>query len=171
MVPVPARLPGVSSADQHRSASTPAVAGDVEALVHAATSPEDVVEERERREYLISAISELPERMRLVIEEYFFAERSTVDIAAGLGISESRASQLRSDALATLRDALNHAFDPERVTSLRRPHGLAAQRRDAYFASVDARMAARRRSDVPAHDPARNTAQDPALPPAQRPAV
>ena len=51
-------------------------------------------------------------------------------------------SQIRAEALVLLRDALNHALDPELVTPHARPDGCAAQRRDAYFAAVAARHAA-----------------------------
>ena len=52
-----------------------------------------------RYAYLQDAISLLPERHRLVIVGYFLEERTSVDLARFLGVTESRVSQLRSDAL------------------------------------------------------------------------
>jgi RNA polymerase sigma factor FliA len=48
----------------------------------------------------------LPERLRTVVEQYFFAQRKMADIAADLGVTESRVSQLRSEALTMLREGL-----------------------------------------------------------------
>jgi RNA polymerase sigma factor FliA len=55
-------------------------------------TPEQVVEHRERLTYLIEAVVELPERLRLVIADYFLEERPMVEIAAELGVTESRVS-------------------------------------------------------------------------------
>jgi RNA polymerase sigma factor for flagellar operon FliA len=102
-------------------------------------SPEDMLEHREQLAYLVDAIAELPERLRLVVEGYFFAESPMSEIAAELGVSESRVSQMRGEALALLRDALNSALSPELVSAPARPDGCAARRRDAYFAAVASR--------------------------------
>lgn len=104
-------------------------------------SPEELVEHRERLEYLVAAIAELPERLQAVVQGYFLAERPMADIAADLGVSESRISQMRAEALVLLRDAMNSALDPDLVPAHPRPEGCAAQRRDAYFRAVAARHA------------------------------
>ncbi len=110
-----------------------------------APSPEEVAERQERAGYLVSAVAELPERLRVVVSAYFFAERPMTEIAAELGVSESRVSQMRAEALLLLKDVLNHAFEPDRVTRLDRPGGVVDRKRAAYFAAVDARNAAQRR--------------------------
>lgn len=104
-------------------------------------SPEALVEHRERLTYLVDAIAELPERLRKVVEDYFFSERPMADIAADLGVTDSRISQMRAEALALLRDALNHALEPSLVTPVGKPGGCANRRREAYFAAVAARHA------------------------------
>jgi RNA polymerase sigma factor FliA len=111
-------------------------------LVGDAPDPQRALEYGERLAYLTEAIAELPERLRVVVEEYFIHERPMVEIAATLGVSESRVSQLRAEALALLRDALNHELDPDLVPAHARPDGCAAQRREAYFAAVAARHSA-----------------------------
>ncbi|WP_240770561.1 FliA/WhiG family RNA polymerase sigma factor [Nocardioides sp. GY 10127] len=112
-----------------------------EVLVSSTPEPGQLVEHRERLEYLVDAIAELPERMRVVVQEYFLAERPMAEIAETLGVTESRISQIRAEALVLLRDALNSALDPDLVAAHPRPQGCAAQRRSAYFAAVAARHA------------------------------
>ncbi len=116
-----------------------------EMVVSDTPTPADLVEHRERLEYLVEAIAELPERQRIVIEDYFLAERPMAETAARLGVSESRVSQIRAEALVLLRDALNHALDPELVQPASRPDGCAAQRRATYVQAVAARHASARR--------------------------
>ena len=107
-----------------------------------APSPEQRLEQAERVGYLIDAVALLPERLRAVVEGYFFAERPMADIAAQLGVTESRVSQIRAEAMVLLKDALNSALNPELVAPQARPHGCAARRRDAYFAAVASRRSA-----------------------------
>lgn len=105
-----------------------------------APSPEDLVEHAEKLTYLREAIEVLPERLRVVVEDYFFAERPMADIAAELGVTDSRISQMRAEALTLLRDALNHALEPSLVKTAKNG-GVAQRRRESYFAAVAARHA------------------------------
>ena len=113
-----------------------------EILPTAGPTPEQLVEHRERLTYLIEAVAELPDRLRIVISDYFLHERPMSEIAAELGVTESRVSQMRAEALVLLRDALNHELDPGQLEPHARPNGSAARRREAYFAAVAARHAA-----------------------------
>ncbi len=116
-------------------------------------TPEEVLEHRERLTYMVEAVAELPERLRTVVREYFLAERPMAEIAETLGVTESRVSQMRAEALTLLRDALNRQLDPELVAAPSRPGGCAARRREAYFAAVADRHAANRRpASMPAMD-------------------
>jgi RNA polymerase sigma factor for flagellar operon FliA len=92
----------------------------------------------ERMRYLKAAVEALPERLRLVVEQYFLGERPMTEIAKELGVTESRVSQLRAEALTLLRDGLNTHLDPERVAPVERPDGVVARRRSAYYAQVAA---------------------------------
>jgi RNA polymerase sigma factor for flagellar operon FliA len=105
-------------------------------------TPEQLVEHRERLTYLVEAVDELPERLRIVIADYFLEERPMAEIAAELGVTESRVSQMRAEALILLRDALNSQLDPGQVKQPARPDGAASRRRQAYFAAVAARHSA-----------------------------
>ncbi|WP_231123291.1 sigma-70 family RNA polymerase sigma factor [Nocardioides sambongensis] len=104
-------------------------------------SPEELVEHAERLTYLRAAIAALPERLRVVVEEYFFAERPMAEIADELGVTHSRISQMRAEAMTLLRDGMNHALDPSLVRPAGRAGGVAQRRRQAYFAAVAARHA------------------------------
>ena len=119
-----------------------------EMLPSAGPTPEQLAEHRERLTYLIEAVAELPERLRIVIHDYFLEERPMAEIAAELGVTESRVSQMRAEALVLLRDALNHELDPDLLRPHARPQGSAARRREAYFASVAARHTASVRRPV-----------------------
>ncbi|GAB4010169.1 sigma-70 family RNA polymerase sigma factor [Nocardioides ultimimeridianus] len=113
-----------------------------ELVPHRAPSPEDLLEQSEKLEYLREAIEELPDRLRIVVQDYFFAERPMADIAAELGVTDSRISQMRAEALVLLRDALNHALEPGLVKPVPgKAGGVAHRRREAYFAAVAARHA------------------------------
>jgi RNA polymerase sigma factor for flagellar operon FliA len=100
--------------------------------------PEAVLLDRERQSYLIDAVLALPERLRRVVVASFFEERPMHQIAAELGVTESRVSQLRAEALALLRDGLNAHLDPEVVPPEPRPNGRPARRRAAYYAAIAA---------------------------------
>jgi RNA polymerase sigma factor FliA len=115
-----------------------------------APSPEEKVEQNERVGYLVDAVAELPERLRVVVESYFFGERPMAEIADELGVTESRVSQMRAEALVLLKDAMNSALDPELVKPAERPDGCAARRRDAYFAAVASRRTATARLSMTA---------------------
>lgn len=106
------------------------------------STPEQIAEHRERLTYMVEAVAELPERLRVVISGYFLAERPMAEIADELGVSESRVSQMRAEALSLLRDALNRELDPALVAPPARPDGCVARRREAYFAAVASRHAA-----------------------------
>lgn len=111
-------------------------------------TPEQVIEHEEQVAYLHVAIAELPERLRVVVGQYFFAERPMAEIAETLGVTESRVSQIRAEALSLLKGALHFALDPEQLVPEARPDGCAARRRNAYFAAVTASHGAAARGAV-----------------------
>jgi len=104
-------------------------------------SPEAVAEHRELLIYLMEAVNELPERLRVVVTEYFLAERPMAEIAADLGVSESRISQIRAEALVLLRTVLHRELDPELAEQPADTQGCAARRRESYYAAVASRHA------------------------------
>lgn len=99
-------------------------------------SPEERLERREEVGYLAAAVEALPERLRLVVRMYFLESRPMADIAAILGVTESRVSQMRGEALVLLREGMRRHLDP----ALPSPRTGAAvdRRRAAYFAELAA---------------------------------
>jgi len=115
-------------------------AGAAEEMVTEQTAgPEDLLLHRERIGYLHDAINALPDRLRLVVTRYFLEESPMADIAAELGVTESRVSQLRAEALTLLRDGMNAQLDPDLVAVSDRPEGCVARRRASYYAQIAAR--------------------------------
>jgi RNA polymerase sigma factor FliA len=114
-------------------------AGTAEDLVPERTAgPEDLILHREKIGYLHHAINALPERLRHVVTAYFFHERPMNDIANELGVTESRISQLRAEALVLLRDGLNNHLDPDLLTNTQRTNGCIARRRETYYQQIAA---------------------------------
>ena len=113
--------------------------GDAEDIMPSDTrSPDSVLVDRERKAYLHDAITSLPERLRAVVVGYFFEERSMQDLADELGVSESRISQLRAEALLLLKDGISSQLEPESLPEEPRPNGRIARRKAAYYAAVAA---------------------------------
>jgi RNA polymerase sigma factor for flagellar operon FliA len=111
--------------------------GDAESFLAAPDGgPEDAMLERERRSYLTDAVAALPDRLRKVVVGYFFEERSMQDLADELGVSESRVSQLRAEALLLLKDGMNSQLEPTALAPEPRPNGRVARRKAAYYAQV-----------------------------------
>lgn len=112
--------------------------GEADALLpHSTQTPESLVVDQERRAYLLAAVDALPERLRVVVRGTFFEDRAVRELADELGVTESRVSQLRTEALGLLRDGLNAHLDPELVPA--RPDGVVARRRAAYYAEIAGR--------------------------------
>jgi RNA polymerase sigma factor for flagellar operon FliA len=99
--------------------------------------PEQLVIDREQLGYLHDAIAELPERLRHVVQAYFFDQRQMADIAAELGVTESRISQLRAEALKLLRHGMAVA-EPD-AAPVAEPTGRSGAKIASYAAAVAAR--------------------------------
>ena len=100
-------------------------------------NPEETLLHRERLGYLHDAVTVLPERLRFVVEASFLQERPLSEVAAELGVTESRVSQLRTEALALLRDGLNTHMEQKNGPVAK--DGCVARRRAAYAAQIAAR--------------------------------
>jgi RNA polymerase sigma factor FliA len=70
-------------------------------------NPESVALRREEFAQLREVVTRLPERLQQVITQYYFRQRKMSEIAAELGVTESRVSQLRSEALRWLRASMS----------------------------------------------------------------
>jgi RNA polymerase sigma factor for flagellar operon FliA len=111
------------------------------------SNPLALILEGELRGYLVDAVAVLPERLRYVVIAHFFDERELRDIAAELGVSASRVSQMRAEAITLLRDGINSQLEPEKVQDLGETT-LTARRRASYFRQVaDANASERSTAD------------------------
>jgi RNA polymerase sigma factor for flagellar operon FliA len=123
--------------DVHRSVvGSIDVDGGAAERMAAPDSPEGALLHRERVGYLLDAISALPDRLGEVVERNFFDDESLTDIAADLGVTLSRVSQMRAQALRLLNAALSELLDgtPVEVTG-----GVRARNQQhAYISQVSA---------------------------------
>lgn len=94
--------------------------------------PSETLERRELHAYLRDAVLLLPERYRLVVIGYFLEGRSSGALARFLGITESRVSQLRSEALRLLRDAINAQYEDEPFSGRRASLAAALSESSAW---------------------------------------
>ena len=93
---------------------------------------------------MVAAVANLPERLQRVVIGYFFQELPMQLLAEELGVTDSRISQMRAEALVLLKDAINAQLDPDLVPS-QEASGRLAKRRCAYYAAVASRDDYRRR--------------------------
>ncbi len=91
---------------------------------------------RELYEHLAAALHQLPPRLRRVVTGYYFEDKQMAALGAEMCISESRVSQLCSEALALMKDAINAQLEPELVRS--HPSPVRQRRREDYFDRVAA---------------------------------
>jgi len=69
-------------------------------------SPFDELKVKEVKKVVAEAIRDLPKREQLVISLYYYEELTLKEIAAVLGVTESRVSQIHSKAIMMLRTKL-----------------------------------------------------------------
>jgi RNA polymerase sigma factor for flagellar operon FliA len=108
--------------------------------------PSEELETRELHAYLRDAIKLLPERHRLVVVGYFLEGRTSQELARFLGVTESRISQLRSEALEMLKDGITAQYDGTAAAPAP-AKGRVARRKAAYAAAIATRSAWRDRLD------------------------
>jgi len=95
--------------------------------------PSEELETRELHAYLRDAVRLLPERHRLVVVGYFLEGQKSQDLAKLLGVTESRISQLRSEALVMLKDGIEAQYEGEAEVE---PAGRVARRKAGYANAI-----------------------------------
>ena len=100
-----------------------------------AVEPLEELETRELHAYLRDAVELLPERQRLVVVGYFLEGRTSQELARFLGVTESRVSQLRSEALAMLKEGIEaqYAGKPAGADAVQ---GRVARRKAGYASAI-----------------------------------
>jgi RNA polymerase sigma factor for flagellar operon FliA len=129
-----------------------ATAGAEDIVTEPSAGPEEMLVRRERLGYLRHAVEALPDRLRAVVQGYFFEERPMAQIAQELGVTESRVSQLRAEALGLMRDGLNTHLDPALAAQTPPREGCVARRRRAYYEQIETRGTLRSRLAVTGPD-------------------
>jgi RNA polymerase sigma factor for flagellar operon FliA len=141
------------------------IAGDDEGLgggiADPAPRPDEALIAAERLGYLRDAIAELPERLRHVVTAYYLQERPLTEIAGQLGVTQSRASQLRGEGLDLMREALQTlwsvtpsgpaAAKPDETAAAPLDAGVRSRRREAYVQAVSRRSGGTARANVQAY--------------------
>jgi len=101
---------------------------------HDEPEPGETLEQRELHAYLRDAVGHLPERHRTVVVGYFLEARTSLELAEQLGVTESRISQMRSEALAMLKDGISAQYEspdaPPNVSN------RSSRRREVFAESV-----------------------------------
>ncbi|MCB0951812.1 MAG: FliA/WhiG family RNA polymerase sigma factor [Microthrixaceae bacterium] len=100
----------------------------IDMLADDGREPDAELEDRELKAYLREAIAHLPERHRLIVVGYFIQERTSEDLARFLGVTESRISQMRTEALSMLKRGIEAQYTP----GAEEPTGLVERRRADY---------------------------------------
>jgi RNA polymerase sigma factor for flagellar operon FliA len=131
----------IRSLPESQMVSIEANAGLAATLADSTASPEERVLVNEKLRVLTVAVNELPEKLRVVIQGVFFEGRPVADIASELGVTESRISQLRTQALGLLREAMDAVFEPMRTPKRPEKPGVALRRRYSYIDAVVDRAA------------------------------
>lgn len=95
---------------------------------------EGELDDRELRGYLRDAVRLLPERHRIIIVGHFLEGRSMTELGQLLGVTQSRASQLKEDALRLVRQAIRAQYgdgDAEAARPTRRQREYTESLRQA----------------------------------------
>ena len=111
-----------------------------EGLADDRPGPEELALRAERMRVMGASVAALPERLRRVVVGTFLEQRPLSEVAEELGVTESRVSQLRTEALGLLRAAMDSVLEPQ--SAAERPTGVAARRREAFYADVALHAAA-----------------------------
>lgn len=90
-------------------------------IIDRSSQVEETLDHQELVGYLREGVALLPERHRSVVFGYFFEGKSMTELGAFLGVSQSRASQIKDEALKLLRTGLAEVYDDTGVAHTGRP--------------------------------------------------
>lgn len=110
--------------------------GFAETLVDADMPPLEALERRELDAYVRDCVLSLPDKLRWIVMQYFYHGRTSAEIADELGVSESRVSQLRSDAIRLLREALGTQYEEISARTTRPGTTLSPRSREVASAAA-----------------------------------
>jgi RNA polymerase sigma factor for flagellar operon FliA len=101
---------------------------------HTVMSLEEHLENRELHGYVRSALATLPERLRLIVVGHYLEGRSLDELARAFGITPSRVSQLKSDAVDIIRAGVDAQFASDVAAAT--PKGRVAIRKARYATAI-----------------------------------
>ena len=105
----------------------------------ASPSPEDAVVAAEHEDFLGQAVAALPAKMRYIVEQVYYHDRSVKELAAELGSSHSAVSQQRTEGMRLLRDGLERHYLATSTAESPAHARIAASRREDYLAELGTR--------------------------------
>ncbi|MCC3292480.1 sigma-70 family RNA polymerase sigma factor [Arthrobacter sp. zg-Y1110] len=109
-------------------------AEDVQEVSDQDPTPEGVLMAAEEELQLRAGVRTLPERVRYVIEEVYFNDRSVKDIAEEMGRTSSAVSQVRAEGIRLLRDCMS-VYETGEGTGAA-PDTVSKRRRSDYLRNV-----------------------------------
>jgi RNA polymerase sigma factor for flagellar operon FliA len=125
-----------------------------EILVADTALPEETLLSEEKLAYLHAAVEALPEKMRSIIRQVYFEDRTVKEIAEELGLTHSAVSQQRAEAVRLLKDGLTVHYSDTGAQAYVPESRIAPANRNAYLARVAehaivgmARMASQRQAE------------------------
>ena len=127
-----------SAADASRTV-TPLTDTIAEMVAATAHSPEESLVQAEHEQFLCHAVSALPAKMRYIIEQVYYQDRSVKELAAELGSSHSAVSQQRAEGVRLLRDGLERHYLATSNEQSPAHARIAAGRREEYLAELGTR--------------------------------
>ena len=98
--------------------------------------PSLALEARELYTYLRDSVALLPERHRTVIVGHFFDGRSHEELANELGVTPSRISQLRAEALERIREGIEAQYVGTARVACGERRGRVARRKAGYAEAI-----------------------------------
>jgi RNA polymerase sigma factor for flagellar operon FliA len=107
-----------------------------ELLVADTAMPEETMLSAERLTYLHAAVAALPEKMRHVVTEIYFNDRTVKEIAEELGTTHSAVSQQRAEAVRLLKDGLETHYSDVDAANYVPQSRIAPANRNAYLARL-----------------------------------
>ena len=120
-------------------------------LVADTALPEESLLSSERLTFLRAAIDALPEKMRAIVEQVYFDDRSVKEIAEELGITHSAVSQQRAEAIRLLKDGLETHY-ADTTAEYAPVSRIAPAARSAYLARVASGALAGMSQMIPQHE-------------------
>lgn len=100
------------------------------------SSPEDALLTTERAAMVRAAVDALPEKMRHIVTEIYFNDRTVKELAEELGSTHSAVSQMRSEGVRLLRDGLATHYADDAAAAPSKESRIAESRRSAYLARL-----------------------------------